>query len=636
MSGVFGVIDPELDRAGCTAALQRMVDSSFNAEWHEQDLVCGPGWGLAVVSSRHRVLQRHVQSSSDGRYLLVFEGELYETCGLKEACLSPEPPGELGRGDPSPLVLAAFQELGLEALRELNGEFMLALWDRAKLELCVAGDCSGLRTIHVSHAGPRLAFAPQQKELLTLPWVSREPDLRAVRGFLQHGLAFGGRTLFRDIHALDSGSYLRFRGGQLQQRRYWRLPIGQPRRMSSHEAAEEFASLWRTVIVEQTRGPLRPGCLLSAGLDSRMILAGMVNAQVPVRSFTFGAPDCVDVQVAQKLALRAAVPHHHQVVTHGDIVTGLSSIVARTEGVFNCFDGSVHYLNSALAESVDVITDGWMLLDGTHYTPQAFLRNHLGHWDAVGWVRTFLGSEMDLVNHRLSKGGPVSLIDQSSPLGSVSFDVDAYLSEFLALAGDAARDPLWATHLFKHEVRQHRLAGHGPNLSREVVHVRCPGADKRILEFVARLPKRYRSREKPLQINIIQRFAPDLARVPWGMSRLPISGPMPLVYGSLIAGRVLDKVHQKTTARYVPTLRATDVAVDYGKCLRQEPRMHQLFHSLLVDRQAGASGFFDRKAAALLLADHLGGGASHTEMLGRMITVELWLSAQEACCSQCG
>lgn len=137
-----------------------------------------------------------------------------------------------------------------------------------------------------------------------------EPDPLAIRAFLRIGYAPGTATLFRDVDCLPGGCSIEVdeRGWRVTKR----LQSAPPRTNVSRAAAlEEGARLFVDAVQRGLRTGVRPLVPMSGGLDSRAILAALLES-LPARdidTYTHGTPGAGDFEFGSRVA-RFAGTHH--------------------------------------------------------------------------------------------------------------------------------------------------------------------------------------------------------------------------------------------------------------------------------------------------------------------------------------
>lgn len=270
------------------------------------------------------------QRSADGQIAVVFFGELdYRDELLQRYAASP--------ANDAALILHMYQQRGAELVHELQGVFVLALWDASRKRLLVVNDRFGLLPTYYAHYDGQLVFAPQVKALLVDPHFERQLDLTALAQFVRFQRLLGDRTFFEGVHLLPYASVLQFDAASdtLHVSHYWdfdRLPAWDPA-TTFEDAVVETGRLLRRAVCERMSGEMPVGVYLSGGLDSRTLLGLAAQIRPPVVSLTYGVPGCRDAIYARRIARRVKSRHHFVPLTNGSwIPQAVDDHLRATEG----------------------------------------------------------------------------------------------------------------------------------------------------------------------------------------------------------------------------------------------------------------------------------------------------------------
>lgn len=277
MGGVYGRLghrDDALDQRATATLRHRGPDHA--ALWIDASQEPALALGhtrLAVLdlsAAAHQPLH-----TDDGRYVLAFDGQLYNWRPLRAAL---ERAGTVfhSSGD-TEVVLHTLVRYGDAGLSKLEGMFALALWDRLERRLLLARDCSGIKPLFWRQGPDMLAFASEIKALLVDPEMPRRPNLQRLAGFLHYLYVPAPGTAFEGIHSVAPGHALSWRPGRIDVVRFHQFTLepkvtGQP----MAEAVQELERLLKEVLHEQLVADVPVGALLSGGLDSGVMLALML------------------------------------------------------------------------------------------------------------------------------------------------------------------------------------------------------------------------------------------------------------------------------------------------------------------------------------------------------------------------
>jgi asparagine synthase (glutamine-hydrolysing) len=210
--------------------------------------------------------------SPDGRYVLVYNGEIYNFKELRELLIAR---GCIfsSTGD-TEVLLRGLETFGEAFLERINGMFAFACWDRAERKLLLARDPIGIKPLYYAEPLPgRLLFASEIKAMLAYPGLSREPDFTALYQHLAYSHAGGDRTALKSVRRLAPGALLRWSAAdpRPQFARYWVPAFGQPAPRDRDTAVGELRQGIQDATRRQLVSDVPVGVLLSGGLDSSLV-----------------------------------------------------------------------------------------------------------------------------------------------------------------------------------------------------------------------------------------------------------------------------------------------------------------------------------------------------------------------------
>ncbi len=289
------------------------------------------------IAHSHQPLRWGPPEAPD-RYVLVFNGEIYNYLELREALRS-----EFGAifhtdGDGEAIV-AACHYWGTEALTRLRGMFAFALWDTAKRELFCARDPFGIKPLFMATGPGGTAVASEKKCLLELADILGLDigiDVRALQHYTVLQYVPEPETLHRGIRRLESGCYAVIRPGQPPKvTRYFRPRFSAVAFAAGAESDsararyDEITAVLEDSVAKHMRADVTVGAFLSGGIDSTAIAALAIRHNPKLITFTTGFEregfSEVDVAVASAEAIGAR--HVTKVVSQAEFVAALPEIV---------------------------------------------------------------------------------------------------------------------------------------------------------------------------------------------------------------------------------------------------------------------------------------------------------------------
>jgi asparagine synthase (glutamine-hydrolysing) len=323
MCGLSGFVDL---RGGSTGGdLIRRMNGTLahrgpDAEGYYEDGLAHLGHRRLAVIDIPSSLQP--MASADGRYQLLWNGELYNFKVLRAELEA------LGRrfrtkGD-TEVALQAFEEWGEKALGRLQGMFAMALWDSRDKALFCARDHLGVKPFHYFWNGSVFAFASELKALIEHPEVKREIDLDALSLYLEAQYIPAPRTIYKAILKLDAGHALELRNGKIREFSYWNPDYSRKPGWSEAEALERLESELRASVRAMLVADVPLGAFVSGGIDSSLV-AALMSQEVggPIETFNLGfVGDTTqsEHEEAQKVARHIGSNHHPLMVSPADVL----------------------------------------------------------------------------------------------------------------------------------------------------------------------------------------------------------------------------------------------------------------------------------------------------------------------------
>lgn len=269
-----------------------------------------PGQGIALGHRRLAVIDLSAAGtqpmhSHDGRWVLSYNGEIYNYPDLKRALERERPTAWRGHSD-TEVLLEAISRWGLpETLARADGMFALALWDRQNGELHLARDRFGEKPLYVGWNGGRLLFASELKAIHAACTSPRKVDSAGMEWLLALGYIPAPWSPISDVFKLPAGHWTTLRRGSptptdAAEFAEACIPYWSPRDVAEQAArlpriesvADAMAQVERALEASVSRRMLADvplGAFLSGGIDSSLIAALMMKqSNHPVRTFTIG------------------------------------------------------------------------------------------------------------------------------------------------------------------------------------------------------------------------------------------------------------------------------------------------------------------------------------------------------------
>jgi asparagine synthase (glutamine-hydrolysing) len=327
MCGIAGFIDPRIPdpEATCRTMARTLLhrgpdDGGF---WVDRDV------GLGLAHRRLSIVDlspagHQPMRSASGRYVIVFNGEIYNHVALRKQL----PSSEVWRGhSDTETLLAAIEAWGLPtALHRCVGMFALALWDRQRRVLTLARDRAGEKPLYYGRSGQTFLFGSELKSLRAHPAFKPEVDRDSLALYLRYCCVPEPYSIYHGVQRLPAGTTLEVseQGRYGEAVHYWSAAsVTDPARAERFiggdtDAVDALDTVLGQAVGLQMVADVPLGAFLSGGIDSSLIVALMQKqSSRQVRTFTIGfsEPAYDESQHARAVARHLGTEHTELIVT---------------------------------------------------------------------------------------------------------------------------------------------------------------------------------------------------------------------------------------------------------------------------------------------------------------------------------
>lgn len=210
-----------------------------------------------------------IEKYSYGEYVIVYNGQIYNTKELKETLLKNDFSFN-GHCD-TEILLKSYIHYGSDVVNHLNGIYAFAIWNSRKKELFLARDHFGVKPLFYTIKNDTLIFSSEIKALFKYPGVEKVLDNQGICELFGIGPAHTpGTTIFRNIYELKPAHCATFNNYGFHIERYWKLK-SEPHTDSFGTTCQKVKFLLNDAITKQLVSDVPLCTFLSGGLDSSII-----------------------------------------------------------------------------------------------------------------------------------------------------------------------------------------------------------------------------------------------------------------------------------------------------------------------------------------------------------------------------
>ncbi|PZM96858.1 MAG: asparagine synthase (glutamine-hydrolyzing) [Actinobacteria bacterium] len=306
-------------------------------------------------------------SYADGRYLLTFNGEIYNYIELREQLIREHGAQFRTQGD-GEVIVAGYHYWGEAVLERLRGMFAFVIWDRQERKAFGARDYFGIKPLHYLETPDGIYLASEKKALLPFAPAAYEGDAGIDTAQLSHYLTLQyvpePRTLHKGISRIGSGECLTWSpvtGGGVQVRR-WYQPMFRPTPVDDPQMLyDRIRETLRESVRLHMRADVPVGAFLSSGIDSTAVVALAREFNPNILTFTVGydVPGYSEIDVAQDSARHLGVTTIPTVIGPQDMMDALPRIVWHLDDpVADPALVPLYFVAKKAAEHVTVVLSG--------------------------------------------------------------------------------------------------------------------------------------------------------------------------------------------------------------------------------------------------------------------------------------
>jgi asparagine synthase (glutamine-hydrolysing) len=552
-------------------------------------------------------------SNEDGSIWIVFNGEIYDFQDTRKRLL--EAGHRFSTKTDTEVIVHLYEERGADCVQDLRGMFSFAIWDEQRKCLFAARDRVGKKPFFYCMAGEHLFFASELKSLLAV--LDREPqiDPQSLDQYLAFGYVPAPRTIYRDVCKLPPGHCLRFSSSGLEVRQYWKLSYRPEIVASEAELIQDVEKLLREAVRLRLISDVPLGALLSGGVDSSIVVALMAQeGGHPPKTFSVGFDESEYSELvhARRVARYIGTEHYEQIV-RPDVIELLTELVDHYDEPFAdssmiptflvCRHARQHVTVALSGDGGDEVFGGYprylyqlwisrlLRLPGTRLAAQALYRVWPDQWRGKRQLKKMkylegrrYAEQVSLLDSETRRGLRKQPLRDGIPDGG-----EEYIREhYLPTEERRSWEPLSRLQYLD------TVVGYLPGdiltkvdmaSMRVSLEVRSPLLDQQVIEFMSRVPARFKIR-------------------------------------GTCTKYLLKKIGERHVPAEVLYRPKRGFTLPLKTWFRQDLRGY--VESMLLGEDSRVARLFDRAALQKLVHDHVVRGLDCTEMLFCILCLEIW------------
>ena len=228
-------------------------------------------------------------TSTDGRFLIFFNGEIYNYKEIKKELSDYEFKTE----SDTEVILAGYLKWGTDVLPRLRGMFAFCIYDTKDNKIFIARDFFGIKPLYYLKKGDDIiAFSSEIKSFLTLSDFKPEVNDTAVFNYLSFQYNPLAETFFKNVFKLPPAHYMLIDAklGKVEIKKYWQFEFKQDNALDEGKTAGQILDVMKDSVAHHMIADVPVGSFLSGGIDSSIIATLMqkIRGDTRIKTFTVG------------------------------------------------------------------------------------------------------------------------------------------------------------------------------------------------------------------------------------------------------------------------------------------------------------------------------------------------------------
>lgn len=555
----------------------------------------------------------------DGDQCCVVSGEIYDYEDDKNALISS---GHVFRHDNiAEYCLHAYNERRIDALRQWNGSFAGALFNKATKRLIVFNDrFASWNIFHALLSDGTLVFSTQVNSLSRTDDLHNKLNMPAVFEFLTLQRVTGSKTYLHDVTCLAPASILSYHNGEIDIDTYWERRY-HPVTKSLDEYTSILADTIRHAVDIRTQDPYKYGILLSGGLDSRMLLS---VTEGDVECYTVGDFENREIETARKLSDVRGYKHHLLIRDKDHYPNLIDASVSVSDGMYN-------FIHAPFIGLFDRLKGCNCIMTG--FAPELFFRgsNLPRKKNSVGQKKLMRLSDDNLMDTMLVKMKYSLWRHKPSQLfvDTYAREMEDSLRESLKMllrSADGIADNVYDRYLWADTYEISRYPSYLFHMHlRAYTRLRNPLLiDNPFYDLHLRMPFELRS-NGDLWLKVLASINRDIASIPDANTAMsPLAHPF-VKWSAARWKRSYEKLSRYLSpTRYGHQSYTQGSWPHYGRLIRHNSALQERLKNMVEDASALDPSIFNIPHIRNMVDNHIQGKGNYHQLLLPLITFGVW------------
>lgn len=336
MCGITGIVSQALTSEKREGIVRGMNDrlahrgSDSDGLW-SGDSVCLGHRRLSIIDLSCESNQPFF--SNDKRYVIVYNGELYNYKDLKlelqrSAFGTAEQPYFFKTNSDTEVILAAFIRWGSKCLQFFNGMYAFAIYDTQEKKLFIARDRIGVKPLYYYYGDEGFIFASEIRPLIHSGIKSFELNKEVLAEYFMYQTVLAPNTMVKGIKMLMPGHYMEIEKEKVSISEYYSVNkiSRESENLTYQQVCSKVNELLALSVQQRLVADVPFGAFLSGGIDSSAVVGLMSKVsseQIQTFNISFDESEFSESHYAQIIAKKYNTKHHEIKLTPADFLKQL-------------------------------------------------------------------------------------------------------------------------------------------------------------------------------------------------------------------------------------------------------------------------------------------------------------------------
>ncbi|MCL2235514.1 MAG: asparagine synthase (glutamine-hydrolyzing) [Defluviitaleaceae bacterium] len=261
-------------------------------------------------------------TTADGRYTIVFNGEIYNYAALREELA--EQGATFATSGDTEVLLQLYAAYGDKMLNKLRGMFAFVIHDGDTGELFCARDYFGIKPFYYGVFGGELLFGSEIKALIEHPDFVKEISQAGLSAYLSFQYSVLDECMLKGVYKLPPAHFMRYKNGETHIERYWQAEFKPDKTADLNTTVEQIDAVVGDSINAHLVSDVPIGSFLSSGVDSSLVAARFGGSHTFTVGFDYDGYN--EISYAEELSRDLGIASYSKVITTEEYWDNLGKI----------------------------------------------------------------------------------------------------------------------------------------------------------------------------------------------------------------------------------------------------------------------------------------------------------------------